>query len=185
MSTAGIEAIVQHGVRMRHELHQHPELAWQEEWTARYVRGELDRLQIPWRPCAGTGTVATLASGAAGAHVAFRADIDALPIVEDTGLPYVSRERGRMHACGHDGHTASLLSAAAWLKKCEHVLPGAVTLFFQPAEEGGFGAKKMIEDGALDGVDRIFGYHNWPPIPFGRAAWWTAPYWARTLAFRL
>jgi amidohydrolase len=170
MSTAGIGAIVQHGVRIRHELHEHPELAWQEEWTARCVRGELDRLGIPWRRCAGTGTVATLATGAVGEHVAFRADIDALPIVEATGLPYVSRERGRMHACGHDGHTASLLSAAAWLKGCEHALPGPVTLLFQPAEEGGFGAKKMIEGGALDGVDRIFGYHNWPPIPFGRAA---------------
>jgi hippurate hydrolase len=98
MSTAEIGAIIQQGVRIRHELHQHPELAWQEEWTARYLRDELDRLSISWWRCAGTGTVATLAAGAGGEHVAFRADIDALAIVEATGLPYGSRERGRMHA---------------------------------------------------------------------------------------
>lgn len=163
-------AIVQAGVRMRHELHQHPELAWEEKWTARYIRQELDRLGVPWRPCAGTGTVGTLAAGAAGEHLAFRADIDALPIAEATGLPYASLEPGRMHACGHDGHTASLLAATAWLRAHEHALRGPVTLLFQPAEEGGFGARKMIEDGALRGVQRIFGYHNWPPIPLGRAA---------------
>jgi amidohydrolase len=163
-------AIVADGVRMRHELHQHPELSWQETWTAAYVRAALDRLGIPWRPCAGTGTVATLARSAPGEHVAFRADIDALPIAEATGLAYASREPGRMHACGHDGHTASLLAAAAWLRAREAALPGPVTLLFQPAEEGGFGAPKMIADGALEGVQRIFGYHNWPPIPRGRAA---------------
>jgi amidohydrolase len=168
--TASFDHIVGNGVRMRHELHRHPEVAWHETWTAAYVRRELDRLGIPWRACAGTGTVGTLAGGAMGEHRALRADIDGLPIAEATSLPYASIEPGRMHACGHDGHTASLLAAAAWLKQHEGKLPGPVTLLFQPAEEGGFGAKKMIDEGALDGVQRIFGYHNWPPIPFGRAA---------------
>ncbi len=170
MSRVNFAGIVQAGVRMRREMHQHPELAWRETWTAAYVRRELDRLGILWRAYAGTGTVGTLAPCAQGESLAFRADIDALPIVEATGLPYASHEAGRMHACGHDDHTASLLSAAAWLKAHETLLPGPVALLFQPAEEGGFGARKMIEDGALNGVQRIFGYHNWPPIPFGRAA---------------
>jgi amidohydrolase len=169
-ATVNFDRIVDHGVRMRHELHRHPEVAWQETWTAAYIRRELDRLGIPWRACAGTGTVAAIAAGAPGEHRALRADIDGLPIVEATQLPYASLEPGRMHACGHDGHTASLLAAAAWLKLHERTLNGPVTLLFQPAEEGGFGARKMIEGSALDGVQRIFGHHSWPPIPFGRAA---------------
>ena len=168
--TASFDQIVDNGVRMRQELHRHPEVAWRETWSAAFVRQELDRLGIPWRACAGTGTVGTLAAGAMGEHRALRADIDGLPIAEATQLPYASIEPGRMHACGHDGHTASLLAAAAWLKQHERTLPGPVTLLFQPAEEGGFGARKMIDEGVLDGVQRIFGYHNWPPIPFGRAA---------------
>jgi amidohydrolase len=74
-----------------------------------------------------------------------------------------------MHACGHDGHAATLFAAAAWLKNHEDRLPGPVSLLFQPAEEGGHGAKRMIEDGALEGVDAIFGWHNWPAIPYGKA----------------
>lgn len=156
-------------VALRHALHRAPELGWAEHATAARIREHLTKLDIPWRACAGTGTVAALASGSAGRNVALRADIDALPIQEENGFDWSSDRDGCMHACGHDGHTATLLAAAAWLKRNEDALPGPVTLLFQPAEEGGHGAKKMLEDGALEAVDAIFGWHNWPAIPFGRA----------------
>lgn len=156
-------------VAFRHFLHEYPELGWHEVETAQTIRKELTRAGIAWRQCAETGTVATLAPTAAGRSIALRGDIDALPINEAGAAPWRSRNPGCMHACGHDGHTTVLLSAARWLKAHEAHLPGPVTLLFQPAEEGGHGAKRMIEDGALEGVDAIFGWHNWPAIPFGRA----------------
>lgn len=162
-------SILDTALTFRHQLHRLPELTWQEQNTAALIRDALDRLQIPWRACARHGTVATLAPGAAGTHVALRADIDALPITETTGLDYQSENAGCMHACGHDGHTAVLWGAAALLKSREAELPGPVTLLFQPAEEGGHGAREMIADGALAGVDCIYGWHNWPAIPFGKA----------------
>lgn len=154
---------------MRHWFHQYPELTWHEANTANRIRQCLTDWQIDWRPCAIHGTLATLASNAKGSHLALRADMDALPINEKSSVEFCSTEPGKMHACGHDGHMAALLGAALWLKQYESVLPGPVTLLFQPAEEGGHGAKAMIEDGALDGVDRIYGWHNWPALPFGRA----------------
>ena len=163
------QALVSASADFRHDLHRHPELTWQEKDTAEIIHTSLARLDIDYRICAGTGTVATLAAGAKGRHVGLRADIDALPINESTGLDYSSSSSGCMHACGHDGHAAALMSTAAWLKRHEAELPGPVTLLFQPAEEGGHGARKMIEDGALDGLDCIFGWHNWPAIPFGKA----------------
>lgn len=155
---------------LRHDLHAQPELSWQEEQTAERIRNLLTQWQIPWRSCAGTGTLAQLNPGGAGKHLALRADIDALPITENTNKPYQSLNPGCMHACGHDGHTATLLATAHWLKQRELQLPGPLTLLFQPAEEGGHGAKKMIEDGALEGIDEIYGWHNWPAIPFGQMA---------------
>ena len=155
---------------VRHELHQYPELGWQEERTANKIRELLQEWGISWRKCATTGTVATLGSANAETHIALRGDIDALPIDEQNELPYRSQHSGCMHACGHDGHTATLLATARWLKAHEHKLTKKVSLLFQPAEEGGHGAKKMIEDGALEGVDCIFGWHNWPAIDFGKLA---------------
>lgn len=162
-------ATVDAAVQLRHHLHQHPELTWQETHTAGTLRAVLDALQIRWRPCARTGTVATLAPQAPGRHVALRGDIDALPIAEETGLPWASTQPGCMHACGHDGHAATLMVVAAWLGARREALPGPVTLLFQPAEEGGHGAREMIAEGALQGVDVVYGWHNWPAIPFGRA----------------
>lgn len=155
---------------LRHDLHRAPELAWSEHLTAARIREELDSIGIPWRACATTGTVARLAPDAPGRHVALRADIDAMPIAEDSGAAWTSEYDGVMHACGHDGHTAVLLAAARWLAAHEGALPGPVTLLFQPAEEGGHGAKGMIEDGALEGVDVVFGWHNWPALGRGRMA---------------
>lgn len=163
------QQLISDATALRHDLHRKPELTWQEFETAGTIRQRLDASGIGWRPCAETGTVATIAADAAGRHVALRADIDALPMLEATGLPYQSTTPGLMHACGHDGHTATLMAAGQWLKQHEADLPGPVTLLFQPAEEGGHGAKRMIEDGALDGVDVVFGWHNWPSIKRGKA----------------
>ncbi|MDD3576310.1 MAG: N(2)-acetyl-L-2,4-diaminobutanoate deacetylase DoeB2 [Halothiobacillus sp.] len=160
---------VQEATALRHRLHRSPELSWQEHGTAQIIRSELKSLDIPWRACANTGTVATLAPNATGRHIALRGDIDALPIAEQTAVDWISQTPGVMHACGHDGHTATLMAVARWLKTNESALAGPVSLLFQPAEEGGHGARVMIEDGALDGVDWIFGWHNWPAIPFGQA----------------
>ncbi len=161
--------LIDDAVELRHEFHRHPELTWSEHQTAAVVRARLDAAGIPWRPCAGTGTVATLGKDLGGRHVALRADMDAMPVTEATGVPYASQTTGVMHACGHDGHMAALMAAAWWIQAHGDDLSGPVSLLFQPAEEGGHGAKRMIEDGALDGVDVIFGWHNWPAIPFGAA----------------
>ncbi|GAA3974543.1 N(2)-acetyl-L-2,4-diaminobutanoate deacetylase DoeB2 [Allohahella marinimesophila] len=152
----------------RRELHAHPELGWQENRTAMRIREELSSLNIPWRECAGTGTLAFLNPQGTGRHTALRGDIDALPIEERSTPDWASTHPGCMHACGHDGHTATLMASARWLKHVEAQLPGPVTLIFQPAEEGGHGAKKMIEDGALEGIDCIYGWHNWPALKFSQ-----------------
>lgn len=162
------ETILDSARDLRRRLHAVPELGWQETQTAAVIRDELDALQIPWRAVAETGTLATLAPQAAGRHIALRGDIDGLPIEERTGLKYASEAEGRMHACGHDGHTTVLMATAAWLKAHESELAGPVTLIFQPAEEGGHGARGLIREGALEGIDLIYGWHNWPAIPFGK-----------------
>lgn len=166
--------LVEDAVALRRDLHRHPELTWAERATAATIRDRLDALDIAWRECAGTGTVATLAAAAPGRHVALRGDIDAMPVREANGFDHASTVEGAMHACGHDGHTATLWATASWLAEHEAALRGPVTLLFQPAEEGGHGAKAMISDGALTPaeappVDVVFGWHNWPAIPFGQA----------------
>ena len=178
-------SLVNASVDLRRELHRLPELSWSEHQTAALIRHRLDRLGIRWRACADTGTVATLASGASGRHIALRADIDALPIDENSGVDWSSHHPGCMHACGHDGHTATLFATAQWLKAHEDALPGPVTLLFQPAEEGGHGAEAMIREGALDGIDAIFGWHNWPAIPLGQAVCPDATVMAGNGTFRL
>ncbi|WP_119393652.1 N(2)-acetyl-L-2,4-diaminobutanoate deacetylase DoeB2 [Salinibius halmophilus] len=164
------EQLVEEAVRMRRFLHQHPELTWQEQKTGDYIRQKLSEYDITWRPAAKFGAVATLNSGASGKHIALRGDMDALPISESSGVEWCSQHDNVMHACGHDGHTAVLLATAIWLKQHESQLSGPVSLLFQPAEEGGHGAKAMIDDGALDGIDEIYGWHNWPAISYGQFA---------------
>ena len=161
--------IIKYAKEFRRELHSNPELTWQEVDTAKAIRAVLKSHYIPYKEYASTGTVATLAPNAKGEHIALRGDIDALEIEEKTNLAYSSKKISCMHACGHDGHTATLIAASIWLKQNEDKLPGPVSLVFQPAEEGGHGAKKMIEEGALDDVDFIYGWHNWPAIKFGQA----------------
>jgi amidohydrolase len=143
-------------LEIRRTLHRYPELSHQEHRTSHYIAGKLTELGIPFRKqVAGTGILARL--GPEGNGVALRADMDALPIEEKTGLPFASEHPGVMHACGHDGHVAMLLGAAALLVRIE--LPGPVTLIFQPAEEGEGGARAMIEEGALDGAKAVFAGH--------------------------
>ena len=157
-------------IDIRRELHKHPELMYEEIKTSALVRRELDNLGIAYQsPIAKTGVLASIGNGN-GPCVALRADMDALPIHEETDVPFRSEVDGKMHACGHDCHTAMLLGAAKILKSKENEFNGTIKLFFQPAEEGGAGGKLMREEGALENpkVERIFGLHVWPQMPTGQ-----------------
>ncbi len=145
-------------VQIRRDLHQHPELSWQEVRTAEHIGSALESLGLEPRRVRDTGVVADLAGPDGVPMVALRADIDALPIHEETGLPFSSVNDGVMHACGHDAHTGMVLGAAALLVE-DGELPAPVRLIFQPAEEVGAGAAALVEDGILDGVGAIFGGH--------------------------
>ena len=156
----------------RRHLHARPELGLQEAGTAAFVCDRLTELGVPFTAgVGGHGVVATLARGSSNRSVGLRADMDALPIAESTGLSYASTNPGVMHACGHDGHTASLLGAAMLLQ-ADPGWTGTVHLVFQPAEEGRGGAKSMIADGLFDRfpMERMFGYHNWPGLEAGTVA---------------
>jgi amidohydrolase len=156
----------------RHHLHAHPELTLHETETAAFVCAKLQELGVPFvAGVGGHGVVATISRGRSNRSVGVRADMDALPIAETTGLAYASGNSGVMHACGHDGHTTSLLGAAALLQQ-DPSWTGTVHLVFQPAEEGGGGAKNMIADGLFERfpMERIFGYHNWPGLEAGTVA---------------
>lgn len=150
-------------------LHRHPELGRAERRTAELIRSRLEELGVPYMPLADTGTVAVIQGGQHGRTIGFRADIDALPITEDTDLPYASRNPGVMHACGHDFHTAALLGAAELLQARRDTLPGAVKLFFQPDEEGDGGAARMIAAGCMENprVDAALCCHVESGIPTG------------------
>ncbi len=154
-------------VDVRRDLHIHPELSWEERRTQGRIATFLDDLGVPYRKAADTGIIAEFPGEIADAPcVALRADTDALPIVEETGLPFASKNHGVMHACGHDGHTSMLLGAASLLAQdSKRKIP--VRLLFQPAEEGASGARAMIKDGALDNVAMIFGGHIDRHFPLG------------------
>ncbi|OEC95412.1 MULTISPECIES: M20 aminoacylase family protein [unclassified Rhizobium] len=173
----GIAAYLDEIIALRHDLHQYPELAFQEHRTSKKVAS----LLADWgyevaTGIAGTGVVATLKRGDGQRSLGIRADMDALPIEEATGLDYASSNPGVMHACGHDGHTSILLAAARYLAESAN-LSGTLRLIFQPAEEIGAGARKMLLEGLFDRfpVDAVFGLHNWPGVPTGQFGFVTGP----------
>jgi hippurate hydrolase len=167
-------------IELRHRIHAHPELGFEEFATSDLVA---ERLQS-WgytvhRGLGGTGVVAQLTAGDGGKRLGIRADMDALPIHEATGLPYQSRIPGKMHACGHDGHTAMLLAAAKHLAR-ERRFSGTLNLIFQPAEEGLGGAKRMLDDGLFERFpcDAVFAMHNMPGFPAGKLGFLPGPFMA-------
>lgn len=158
-------------IAFRRDLHQHPELQWEEFRTTQKVADALDLLDIPYRKTEPTGLIAELVGGKPGETVALRADMDALPVQElNQNLAYKSLEDGKMHACGHDAHTAMLLTAAKALKELQPEIHGTVRFIFQPSEENAKGAKAMVQQGAVEGVDNVFGIHIWSQMPSGKAS---------------
>ena len=172
-------------VTLRRDLHRHPELSWEEHRTTARLISELERLDVPYRRLLETGVVAEIEGPPGVPAVALRADLDALPIQEETALEFASVVPGVMHACGHDAHTAMLVGAAEILAGSDEPLPAPVRLIFQPAEELGSGAKAMVEAGALDGVGAIFGGHVDRHFPTGTVVAVEGPVNASTDAFRI
>ena len=177
-SNARITAIVEKStpalVALRRKLHEHPELAFEEHETAKAVGAFLSQQGIKFKTGIGkTGVVAIVEGAKPGPTLGIRADMDALPIVEQTGLPFASKVPGKMHACGHDVHTVIALGVAAALNEMKGELRGRVKFIFQPAEETLSGAQAMIADGVLDDpkMDLILGYHNWPAVPAGKVGY--------------
>ncbi len=162
----------------RRDLHQHPELALQEVRTSRVVQEHLAAFGVDEivTGLATTGVVGVIRGQQEGGAIGLRADMDALPIVEATGLPYASQTEGIMHACGHDGHTAMLLGAARYLAETRN-FAGTVYVIFQPAEENFGGGEMMVKEGLFERfpMDRVFGMHNWPSHPAGEFLWRAGP----------
>jgi amidohydrolase len=172
----------------RRHLHEHPELAYEETATAAFVAERLRSFGVDevHTGIARTGVVGVIRGRDGGGAIALRADMDALPIREATGLDYASRHDGRMHACGHDGHTTMLLGAARYLAETRN-FRGTVHLVFQPAEEGSGGGRRMIEEGLFRRfpAERVFGMHNWPWLPVGSFAMCRGPAMAAADQFRI
>src|SRR5574343_1917860 len=172
---------------IRRDIHAHPELCFQEERTADVIAKALTDWGIPiHRGLGKTGIVGIVKNGSSDRAVGLRADIDALPMTERNQFPHASSYLGRMHACGHDGHTAMLLAAAKHLAKHRNY-DGTVYLVFQPAEEGGGGAREMIKDGLFDKfpMEAIFGAHNWPGMAVGQFALKSGPCYASSNEFEI
>ena len=163
-----IESLKDLIISTRRDIHQHPELAFDEHRTSKLVAERLKSLGIEVQTGVGkTGVIGTLKGGNDGRTIALRADMDALPMQETSDISYKSKNDGIMHACGHDGHTAMLLGTAEALSKKAEKLNGTVKFFFQSAEEGYGGAQYMIEDGALKNVDEVYGIHLWNYQKYG------------------
>ena len=172
---------------IRRDLHAHPELCFEEHRTADVVAAKLEEWGIPvHRGLGKTGVVGILRNGNSPRAIGLRADMDALPVHEVNTFAHASRHAGKMHACGHDGHTAMLLAAAQHLAKHRN-FDGTVYLIFQPAEEGGGGAREMMQDGLFDKfpMDAVFGMHNWPGSAVGTFSVSPGPVMASSNEFRI
>ncbi|MBH0165165.1 amidohydrolase [Fictibacillus sp. 7GRE50] len=174
-------------VEIRRHLHQNPELSFEEVETPAFIASYHEKLGLDVRTgVGGRGVVATLKGGKPGKTVALRADFDALPIQEENESPYKSKVPGVMHACGHDGHTASLLVLAKVLAELKNEVEGTIVFIHQHAEElAPGGAIAMIEDGCLDGVDVIYGTHLWATMPTGTIGYRTGPVMAAADSFTI
>jgi len=167
-----VQAITPDLIAIRRWMHENPELGFEEIETSGMIRRELDKLGVTWKSGFGkTGVCATI-EGGDGPCIALRGDFDALPIDETGNPPYKSNIPGKMHACGHDAHTAIILGVVGVLSQLDG-LPGRAMFIFQPAEEGLGGARAMLDDGLFDHCDPdiVLGYHNWPPLPAGTIGW--------------
>jgi amidohydrolase len=172
---------------LRRDLHAHPELCFQETRTSDLVAARLAEWDIPvHRGLGTTGVVGVIRKGSSTRAVGLRADMDALPVQEANTFAHASRHPGKMHACGHDGHTAMLLAAAQHLAK-HGKFDGTVYVIFQPAEERGAGAREMINDGLFEQfpMEAVFGMHNWPGAPVGKFAASAGPVMASTNEFKI
>ena len=173
--------------QIRRDLHAHPELCFQEVRTADLVASRLEQWGIEvHRGLGTTGVVGVVRAGSSPRALGLRADMDALPMTEHNTFAHASRHPGKMHACGHDGHTAMLLAAARHLATHRN-FDGTVYLLFQPAEEGGGGAREMIKDGLFERfpMEAVFGMHNWPGVPAGDLAVCRGPAMASSNEFRI
>ncbi len=172
---------------IRRDIHSHPELCFQEVRTADIVAAKLTEWGIPiHRGMGTTGVVGIVKNGTSSRAIGLRADMDALPMQEFNSFAHASKNAGKMHACGHDGHVAMLLAAAQHFAR-QRQFDGTVYLIFQPAEEGGGGAREMIKDGLFDKfpMDAVFGMHNWPGTQVGRFAVSTGPVMASSNEFKI
>ena len=186
MSSATYDAFSAQLQAIRRDLHAHPELCFEEHRTSDIVAQKLTEWGIPvTRGLAGTGVVGIIQRGKSTRRIGLRADMDALPMQELNQFAHASVYSGKMHACGHDGHTAMLLGAAYHLARNES-LDGTVVLIFQPAEEGGGGAKRMMDEGLFERfpVDAVFGMHNYPGMPVGHFGLTTGPMLASASGFK-
>ena len=174
-------------VALRRDIHAHPELCYEENRTSDLVTTQLSSWGIEvHRGMGTTGVVGVIKNGSSQRSIGLRADMDALPVHEANTFAHASQHPGKMHACGHDGHTAMLLAAARHLSQHKN-FDGTVVLIFQPAEEGGGGAREMIKDGLFDKfpVDAVFGLHNWPGMAVGKAAVSAGPVMASSNEFKI
>jgi len=172
---------------LRRDMHAHPELCFREERTSDLIAKALSSWGVPvHRGLGRTGVIGTIRNGGSGRAVGLRADIDALPITEHNTFAHASVHRGRMHACGHDGHTAMLLAAAKYLSTHRN-FDGTVHLIFQPAEEGGGGAREMMKEGLFElfPMEAVFGVHNWPGLAAGQFAVRSGPVFASSNEFTI
>lgn len=172
-------------VSMRRDFHKYPEKSGEEIRTSKRIKEELEGMGIPYKSVANTGVIGTIKGKNSGKTIALRADMDAISVFEESDVDYKSKDDGMMHACGHDGHMAMLLGAAKLLNDNKDKINGTVNLLFQPAEEIAKGAKAMIEDGALEDVDGVFGIHLWGDLDYGKVSVEEGPVMASADIFKI